>query len=91
MKEANFISKTLVEQKLAACVNITPKIQSRYWWKGKVETASESLLMIKTKKTLVSKLIKKVKDMHSYTVAEVIALPIIQGNPDYLQWIQTSV
>lgn len=90
-KEAEKISKTLVGEKLAACVNVVPKIRSRYRWKGKIETASESLLIVKTKKILVPKLIRKVKEIHSYTVPEIIALPIVQGNPDYLRWIGESV
>ena len=89
--EAEKISKTLVAEKLAACVNIVPKISSRYWWQGKMETASESLLLVKTKKSLIPKLIKKVKAIHSYTVPEIIALQIAQGNPVYLNWIQDSI
>lgn len=90
-KEAEKISIVLVKQKLAACVNLVPKISSRYWWKGKIETASESLLIVKTKKTLLPKLIAKVKTIHSYSVPEVIALPIERGNPDYLDWLDQSL
>lgn len=90
-KEAEKISKVLVAKKLAACVNTIPKIFSRYWWKGKIERASESLLIIKTKKTCVARLIREIKSIHSYTVPEVIALPILSGNPDYLNWIQENI
>ena len=90
-EEADKISKILVEEKLAACVTVIPAIQSRYWWKGKIETAPESLLIVKTKKSLFQKLTKKVKSIHSYTVPEIIALPVQMGNKDYLDWIKTSL
>lgn len=90
-KESEKISKMLVSEKLAACCNIVPKVSSRYWWKGKIETASESLLIVKTKKSSLSQLIKRVKSIHSYTVPEIIALPIPKGNPDYLNWIEESI
>src|SRR3989344_6530376 len=90
-QEAKTIAQAVLRAKLAACVNIVPKISSSYWWKGKIETASESLLIIKTKNALIRKLIHKVKAVHSYAVPEVIALPIQEGNPDYLKWIGESV
>ena len=89
-KEGNIIAKALILNKLAACVNIVPQIKSIYWWKGKIETSTEKLLIVKTKKTLIPKLIKVVKKLHSYTVPEIIALPIIAGNKDYLEWIYDS-
>ena len=90
-KEAEKISRELVKEKLAACVNVFPRVDSRYWWKGKIETSSESLLMAKTKKTALPKLIRKVKAIHSYTVPEIIAIPIVAGNIDYLRWIEESI
>ena len=90
-EEADRISSTLVKERLAACVNMAPRITSRYWWKEKIETANESLLIVKTKKSHLKKLIQKVKAVHSYTVPEVIAFPIMAGNPDYLDWIQESL
>ena len=90
-KEAQKISQTLLKKKLAACVNTVPKVFSRYWWKGKIENASESLLVIKTTKALLPKTIREIKSVHSYTVPEIIALPIIDGNSDYLNWIEESI
>ncbi len=82
------IAHQLVSKRLAACVNVMPSVQSTYWWKGKSETAGESLLMVKTKKALLKKLIAFVQKIHPYTVPEVIAVPIINGHKPYLSWIQ---
>jgi periplasmic divalent cation tolerance protein len=90
-EEAEKITRVLVEEKLAACVSQVPGVKSTYWWKGKVETASEILLVAKTLKTKVKTLIKAVKKNHSYSVPEVIALRIKDGNKDYLKWIQESL
>lgn len=86
-EEANKIAQGLLEEKLAACVNILTGLESRFWWQGKIDSAKEVLLVIKTRKTLFNKLAKKVKGLHSYTVPEIIALPIINGNKAYLDWI----
>lgn len=88
--EAETIANTLLEEKLIACANIVSGIQSMYWWEGKVNTDQEVLMIIKTRKTLFSKIVKTVKNLHSYTVPEIIALPIIAGNADYLKWINAS-
>lgn len=90
-EEGEKISQGLVKKRLAACVNSIPRITSRYWWQGKIETAEEVLLIIKSKKSLVNRLINEVKKLHSYTVPEIIALPIIDGNKDYLNWINDSL
>lgn len=86
-EEANKIAQGLLEEKLAACVNILEGLESRFWWQGKIDSAKEALLIIKTRKALFNKLAKKVKSLHSYTVPEIIAFPIISGSKAYLDWI----
>ncbi|HET6781526.1 MAG TPA: divalent-cation tolerance protein CutA [bacterium] len=89
-EEAARIGRVLVEERLAACANLISSIASTYWWKGKIEEGGEALLVIKTRQDLVERLTVRVRAMHSYTVPEVIALPILGGNPDYLRWIEDS-
>ncbi|XP_062829104.1 protein CutA isoform X2 [Anolis carolinensis] len=88
---AKDIARAVVEKHLAACVNIVPQITSIYEWKGKIEEDSEVLLMIKTRSSRVSALAEFVRSVHPYEVAEVIAVPIQQGNPPYLKWVEETV
>lgn len=81
------LAKILVEERIAACVNIVPNIRSIYRWEGKVEDDAEVLLIIKTRTEFFEKLVSRVKELHSYSVPEVIAFPIKEGLSDYLQWI----
>lgn len=90
-KEAICIAQALIKDKLAACVNIVGKVESLFWWKGKVNRANEVLLVIKSRKNMLNKIIKRVKGLHSYDCPEVIALPIIGGYKNYLDWIDESV
>jgi periplasmic divalent cation tolerance protein len=91
-KEARKIARAVVEQRLAACVNIaTSPVQSIYRWKGRVESAKEFLLIIKTTQSRFAKLSAAVKRLHSYDVAEIIALPIAGGAATYLNWLSESV
>nr|XP_003923198.2 protein CutA isoform X2 [Saimiri boliviensis boliviensis] len=86
-KVAKEIARAVVEKHLAACVNLIPQITSIYEWKGKIEEDSEVLMMIKTQSSLVPALTEFVRSVHPYEVAEVIALPVEQGNFPYLQWV----
>ena len=87
--EARRIARAVVEARLAACVNIVPgAVQSIYRWKGKVESARERLLLIKTSRRRLAKLRKTVEQLHSYDVPEFIALPIAAGSPAYLAWME---
>lgn len=87
-EEAARIAKILVEERLAACVNILKDARSIYRWQGKIEDEKESLMIIKTRKELFDSLKKRVKEVHSYTVPEIIALPIIEGSEDYMNWLK---
>lgn len=84
---AHKIAKEIVEQRLAACVNILQDIKSIYRWQDKIETSSELLLIIKTKLILAKDVIKFVKDRHNYSVPEIVFIPIIEGNEEYLDWV----
>jgi len=82
------IGQTLVEERLAACVNLLSPIRSIYRWEGKICDEKEWLLIIKTKKERFEELEKKVKSLHSYSVPEIIGLPIVVGSSSYLQWLK---
>lgn len=86
------IAKVLVEEKLSACVNITKsEVNSIYYWKGNIEDDTENLLIIKTREDKFKDLVKRVKELHPYTVPEIIAMPIVLGSEDYLNWIDETL
>lgn len=90
-EEASRIADILVSERKAACVSIISGLHSRFWWQGKIDSADEALLIVKTKAGLLDELIGLVKQNHSYEVPEVVALPIVGGNQDYLKWIGEEV
>ena len=90
-EEAHRIADQLLNQRKAACVNIVPKVDSLFWWQGKLDSAQESLIVIKTKASKLKEITELVKRVHSYEVPEIIALPIVGGNEDYLKWLDTTL
>ena len=90
LAEAKKISQMLLEKRLAACINISERVNSNFLWEGKVDHATESLLIVKSRRELFDKIVKAVKSVHSYSVPEIIALPIILGEEKYLKWISDS-
>ena len=91
LKEARKIGRGVVGKRLAACVNIgTAEVESVYWWKGKVETAREFLLVMKTVSSRLGELEKEVKKLHSYEVPEFVVMEIRAGSREYLGWVEES-
>lgn len=86
-EEAKLISNTLLEEKLIACSNTLSDMKSTFWWKGKIQNENEVLIIAKSQKSHLNNIISTVKSLHSYDVPEIIAIPIIGGNPDYLDWL----
>jgi periplasmic divalent cation tolerance protein len=90
-EQAERIARHLVEKKLAACVNISGKIRSIYRWEGKIEDASEVLLIIKTRRDLFPRIRAELASLHSYEVPEVIAMAIVDGSDSYLAWLDREL
>jgi periplasmic divalent cation tolerance protein len=89
--EADRIARGLVEARAAACVNIVPGVRSVYRWQGAVESAAECLLVIKSSRERFDELRAAIEKLHSYELPEVVALPVVDGAPDYLNWIDGSL
>jgi periplasmic divalent cation tolerance protein len=89
--EAERIAAALVKWKMAACVSILPGIESTFWWEGKIDTAAEFLLLVKTTMDRFPDVEAAVKEYHSYKVPEIVALPIEAGHAPYLRWLADSV
>lgn len=90
-EEARQIASALVGERLAACVNIVPGVHSVYRWAGKVEEGQEALLIVKSRHEILEQLITRVRELHSYEVPEIIALPLLAGDAAYLHWLDEQV
>lgn len=90
-EEAKRIAHRLVEKRLAACVNILPHLTSVYHWQGKVDESAEWLIIIKSNRTLFPQIKTELGQMHSYEVPEIVALPIVEGSPAYLGWMDREL
>lgn len=89
-EDAERIARLLVEERLAACVNIVPKVLSVYRWEGAVQSDAESLLIVKTRADRLSELEARVRSIHPYSVPEIVALRVTGGNPAYIDWVFTE-
>ncbi|MCS7131959.1 MAG: divalent-cation tolerance protein CutA [Hadesarchaea archaeon] len=90
-EEAENIARRVVEERLAACVNVVPNVASTYLWKGRVERGEEVLLLMKTSEKKLENLFKRVAELHSYEVPELLALPIGRGSASYMRWMEESL
>lgn len=88
---ADSLAETLLRERLAACVNILPGVESVYRWEGAIERAGELLLLIKTERQAFAALQEQIRRQHPYQVPEIIALPIVAGSNDYLQWVSACL
>lgn len=89
--EIEKITKILLEKNLVACVQVLGPMESTYKWKGKIEKAKEWLCILKTKQSLYQKVEEEIKNIHSYEVPEIVAVPITKGSEDYLNWVDKSL
>ena len=87
-EDADRIARTLVEDRVAACVQVIGPVKSTYWWKGNVEEASEWLCVMKTREKLYADLEASLKAVHPYEVPEIVAVPVVKGSVVYLRWIE---
>jgi periplasmic divalent cation tolerance protein len=90
-EEARRIARALVEARVAACVNILPGIQSIYHWQGAIQEDSEWMLVIKSTRSMFDRLSIELRKVHSYQVPEVLAIPVVAGSPDYLDWMDREL
>ena len=90
-KEAEKLARALLDDRVAACVSVIPRMRSFYHWKGTVESADECLLLIKSSRELFEPLSVALRKLHSYDVPELLALPVVDGEPNYLNWLDSSI
>jgi len=91
VEEAEQIARKLVEARLAACVSVTPAVRSFYRWKGAIEEAGEYLLIIKSSRDFFDRLRLELEKAHTYEVPEILAVPVVEGSPNYLNWLETEL
>ena len=91
IEEANRLARTLVEERLVACASLVPSVQSLYRWQGEVESATETLLLLKTSAELLAALEIRIHALHSYSTPEFLVLRVESGSPGYLEWLQASL
>jgi periplasmic divalent cation tolerance protein len=89
--EAEKIARSVVGQRLAACVTVVPRVRSFYRWKGEIQSSEEHLLVIKSSRERMADLIAALEKEHSYEVPEVLALPVVEGSENYLNWLQANL
>ncbi len=89
--ESKKIARKLLKEKLAACINIIPSIESIYLWKGEIEEDSESIMVIKTKSELVEEVIKRIEELHSYEIPCILEITVNNGSKNYLNWIESEL
>jgi periplasmic divalent cation tolerance protein len=90
-EEAEKLARILLDERLAACVNVIPRVRSYYRWQGAIESADECLLVVKSSRELFSSLRAVLEKEHSYQVPELLALPIVEGAPNYLNWLLANL
>lgn len=90
-EEARKITDKLLNEKMIACANVIPKVESRYWWEGKIETSNEALVIMKTVEGNFKKIEEKIKEIHSYEVPEIISVGISGGSEEYFRWIDRVI
>jgi periplasmic divalent cation tolerance protein len=91
LKVARKLAQAALQARLIACANLIPKLESHYWWRGKIETSAEVLLLMKTSRTHLAALEKLILAQHPYDTAEFVVVPLTTGSPSYLQWLADSV
>ena len=90
-RKAEKLANRLLQNRIAACINVLPGVKSFYRWQGKVETDAEVLLMIKTSRDLITEVRRVIETLHDYDLPELIVVPIIDGSPDYLAWLEREL
>jgi len=91
LKTARMLAQFVLKERVAACANLVPKIESHYWWRGKIETGAEVLMLFKTTTTQLAALEKVIISNHPYDTPEFVAMPITRGNKSYLDWLKGSL